>query len=219
VLHARAVFKDAACLYVVLPWCRGGDLFTVVASGAVALDESGLRSLTTQLLRLLAGLHDGGWAHGDICLENIVAAGDGTLKLIDFAQMRKVHDAHNPQNEVLMPWNVQTGREQCFPPESMTPPAGALRSAKKGDVYQFGCLIHQLLTGSPPFEAHEVNVWPRSEVLETGGCRATVEKLHGLGVPRLLGDFVGRLLAPDPARRPTAPEALAHPWVLGRVAR
>lgn len=220
VLQASAVFKDACHLYVVMEFCTSGDLFDQAVDG---VDEKTLRMWATRLLKVLQVLHHSGRMHGDICLENCVVAGESkTLKLIDCAQMIKAHAPGDTQNEMRVPRNIVTGRTLFRPPETVRPPVGAVSSAFKRDIYQAGCTLFALATLANPFETllEALSTTPREE-LPTGGCAASARKLLAC-VPAAssqLQDFLGCLLAPSPDKRPTASEALAHPWIAGPPAR
>jgi len=214
VLLPLAVFKDADYLYIVMPWCQRGDLFERLVN--VALDERALREWAVKKLRPLAELYHGGWAHGDLALENFLVADDDTAMIHDVAQAMQVHAPGAPQNEVPIPWYVRTGRMEFWPPEFWTlrGQGGATRSAKKGDVYQLGCIIFALAARRYTTRSRLYPFTLREDGLKT--CEASVQRLARLpGASPALQDFLGRLLAPDPEKRLSATGALAHPWITG----
>jgi len=231
VLQARAVFKDADYLYVFMEYCAAGDLYSIADARETSGNENALRLWAIQLLLVVQELHDSGWVHGDLCLENLVVTGEGSnvLKAIDFAQSFKVHAPGEPHNEVLVPRSKEwrTGRVKLWPPEMLNPPTGEKSPAKKRDMYMgVGCVLFMLAVSSYPFSEEEVlqPKRPRHEDPETGACWDSISRLWhwwpSASPPPSpeLQRFLGRLMAPDPNKRLSATEALAHPWIVRPVA-
>jgi len=214
---ASAVFKDADYLYVFMePYT--GDLFY----DAGEEHEQAVRTRATQLLQVLQVLHRSGRVHGDVCLEKVVVADESnTLRIVGYAHMMNVHAPGDTHNEAHVPRDRVTGRALLRPPETVSPPPGACSSAKKRDVYQAACTIFALATSVYPFATvcEALSPAPRAE-LPTGACAASVKKLRRYlpSASPELQDFLGRLIAPNPDRRLTATEALAHPWIAGPAA-
>jgi serine/threonine-protein kinase len=66
------------------------------------------------------------------------------------------------------------------------------------DWYSFGCVLHELLAGTPPFTGPTVDVVMRQHL------DAPPPPITRTDVPPELGDLVAHLLAKDPADRPTS---------------
>ena len=85
-----------------------------------------------------------GWVHRDVKPDNFLVADDGEIKLIDFALSRK-------QKSRLMKFfsrgNKVQGTRSYMAPEQIRGKAQDPRS----DIYSFGCVLHELLAGKPPF--------------------------------------------------------------------
>lgn len=66
---------DPDFIYAVLPFCNGGELFSVVESGG-AMDERECRHWFTQVLAGLSFLQSRYICHRDMSLENVLLDGD-----------------------------------------------------------------------------------------------------------------------------------------------
>lgn len=66
---------DADFIYAVLPFCNGGELFSVVESGG-AMDERECRHWFTQVIAGLSYLQSRYICHRDMSLENVLLDGD-----------------------------------------------------------------------------------------------------------------------------------------------
>jgi serine/threonine protein kinase len=225
VLKAFAVCKDADNIYVLMPRATKDLLDFVndlILLGQV-LNEEGLRMLGTQILTGVQGLHRNGRVHGDLSPENFVLAdrSPNALHIIDWGTTDIVHVPGDADSELLLPRTKCTGKKHCRAPETVNLDGRPLSSGKKRDCYQAGVVFFFLASRTYPFGEAELEEELRHPVsreeLPTGGCAASVRKLVKWrpGASPELQDFLGRLLAPNPDRRLTATEALAHPWMAG----
>ncbi|MBF0562150.1 MAG: protein kinase family protein [Alphaproteobacteria bacterium] len=69
---------------MVMPWIEGRSLGEVIKKLCLAKKQKGLASLTRVWARLCQELLSLGIAHGDLKHDNVLAAPDATLKLIDY---------------------------------------------------------------------------------------------------------------------------------------
>jgi serine/threonine protein kinase len=94
----------------------------------------------------IAHLHDRGWVHRDLKPENLLVDDAGGIKLIDLAL------AARPPGLLarMLPGSVKVqGSPSYMPPEQIR----GKRVDQRADAYAFGCLLHELVTGRPPFTA------------------------------------------------------------------
>mmetsp|Transcript_8667 Transcript_8667/g.8658 ORF Transcript_8667/g.8658 Transcript_8667/m.8658 type:complete len:195 (+) Transcript_8667:24-608(+) len=77
-------FEDEDCIYLVLEYCAGGELFSYIKSeGRLSEDET--RMLCSQLVDGIDYLHNRGILHRDLKLGNLLLSEDKTLlKIGDF---------------------------------------------------------------------------------------------------------------------------------------
>ena len=118
VLGSSEVLQDNACLYSVMPYCRGGDLFGIVLAaaeerqaneeleGAGGMSEPVARYWFRQLLFGLHYLQQKGICHRDLSLENILVDVNHCL-VIDMGMCLRVpyHCPNHPETAV----DVATG--------------------------------------------------------------------------------------------------------------
>jgi eukaryotic-like serine/threonine-protein kinase len=92
----------------------------------------------------LAFLHGEGFINGDLKPENVLLVGDQPI-IIDFGL-----SAHHPGRsgrEELEPQRGMSGTLPYMSPEQIR---GEFLDARS-DLYSFGCMLYELLTGAPPF--------------------------------------------------------------------
>lgn len=91
IIGTSEVLQDDKCIYTVLPYLGGGDLygrlmeFTGRAdqAGLAGFDETSARIWFRQILQAVNVLQKKGVCHRDICLENILLDNDDNVCLID----------------------------------------------------------------------------------------------------------------------------------------
>ena len=136
----------------------------------------------------------------DIKPENILFASEGErdVKLIDFGLSRK----HNPGEEE--PMRNPVGTAYYMAPELL-----AGRYTQACDVWSVGTIVYIQLCGYPPFNG-ETDPDIFAAIKRGRFCfppRAWASKSEEAK------EFVRFLLNADPEARPTAEEALRHPWL------
>ncbi|MEZ6071824.1 MAG: serine/threonine-protein kinase [Pirellulales bacterium] len=98
----------------------------------------------------LAHFNAQGWVHRDVKPDNFLADEEGHTRLIDFAL------AQRPKKGIAKLFGGRSkiqGTRSYMSPEQIRGQALDLRA----DVYSFGCTIHELLTGKPPFTGTSAN--------------------------------------------------------------
>ena len=146
------------------------------------------------LARGLAAAHRSGVLHRDIKPGNVVIAGDGTPKLLDFG-LALLLEHPGSARPVAM-----TGTPDYIAPELWRGEPATPRS----DVYSLGAVLYQLLTGRAPF-AH-VPDGELGEAVRTQDPPALADLVTELQPG--LGQLVQRCLARDSAQRPASADEL-----------
>ncbi len=165
-------------------------------SGPSHLSE--LRPILQGILEPLAALHAARIAHGDLKLENVLVGrgleGGFHVTLIDFAtdRLRQRPAVSNGHSGVLAVF----GSVKTIAPEQVR----GQRAEPATDVYAFGAMLYELLSGKPvfPFEAATDAAFAHiAKTPEPPSGRAP----RGW-VTREVDQFVLSLLVKDPSKRP-----------------
>ncbi len=187
---------DTLC-WLALELLDGVPLSALV--GERATPPAAVAATGARLARGLAALHAAGYVHCDVKADNVLvmygADTDGwpQVKLIDFGIAGRI--GAEPTDHAFI-----SGTPAYMAPERWT---GDQRLAPATDAYGLGCLLYELATGAPPFTGTLVE-------LAQAHCHHAPVKPSALGpVPPALEDIILRLLAKDPAERPSDLRALA----------
>ena len=182
--------------YLVMELVRGGDLAQLLRSHGLPPAEE-VADLAVQAARGLDAAHAAGIVHRDVKPANLLLSSEGELKITDFGIARM----SGSEQTGALTGPVLLGTAAYLSPEQVRGEAATPAS----DRYALGCVLYELLAGTPPFagEPHEV--------LDGHVHRDPVPvQEYRPDVPAGLADLVMMLLAKDPAARPaTAAEAEA----------
>lgn len=133
------VGETSAGLFFAMPAYTGETLRDRIAREGPLPPATAL-GLTGQLLRGLAAAHAAGITHRDLKPGNLIITADGTLKILDFglATVRDFEDASPATTPGTMAY---------MSPEQLS----AEPVNHRTDLWSAGVVLHELLTGKPPF--------------------------------------------------------------------
>jgi predicted Ser/Thr protein kinase len=143
-----------------------------------SLDPHAAVATATAIASALAAAHASGIVHRDLKPENVMRARDGQIKVLDFGLARTITpDPEAPTSARLTIEGVVVGTPGYMPPEQLEGrPVDA-----RADVYAFGVLLHELVTGRLPASGAPIS---------SGGT-----------IPPGLGSIITKSLALDPDAR------------------
>ena len=178
------------CALIVTELVDGGDLRTALMAGAAGL--AGDRAQKLRILRDvssgLAALHAVPIVHRDLKPDNILLTKSGQAKLADFGIARDLYDNNDGRGAHLT--TGQGGTQLYFAPEQWG--TGNTRITEKVDIFAFGLVINEVITGSP-------RDFPVRRFEDLSG-KMSHENPE-------LEDLVRTCLDPDPNGRPAASDA------------
>ncbi|KAG7810550.1 hypothetical protein KL921_003045 [Ogataea angusta] len=132
---------DDQKLYLILEYIPGGELFQHLAQRRF-LDEKSASFYVAQMALALRHLHEMGAVYRDLKPENCLLDKDGYLVLTDFGL------AKQPLDKSSENWcNSIIGTPEYCSPEVVRGDEYGVKT----DWWSLGCVMFDLLTGSPPF--------------------------------------------------------------------
>jgi Tol biopolymer transport system component len=202
---------------IVMELVEGPTLADRIEQGPIPADEA--LGIAMQIADALEAAHDKGIVHRDLKPANIKLRPDGTVKVLDFGIAKAFDPASlisGPQSPVMTTPVTQAGiilgtAAYMSPEQARGKPVD-----QRTDIWAFGCVLFEMLTGQPVFAGEDVSI-TLARVLErdtnldsipaaiSPAVRHTIalclrkdprKRLHSIGDVRLA--LTGEL-APDPA--------------------
>eukprot|EP00929_Paragymnodinium_shiwhaense_P078603 TRINITY_DN40764_c0_g1_i1.p1 TRINITY_DN40764_c0_g1~~TRINITY_DN40764_c0_g1_i1.p1 ORF type:complete len:521 (-),score=155.91 TRINITY_DN40764_c0_g1_i1:111-1673(-) len=190
------VYQTETQLHLVMECLTGGELFHKI-SRTKRQSEREVADAVRQMLLAASHVHSRGIVHRDLKPQNFLYAekDSNRLKLIDFG-LCKV-------------WDFKENMEDsCGTLKYMAPEVLQKKYTNKCDIWSLGVTTYTLLNGRTPFNG------------TMGSIKADIRKgvfLFNFGVSKEAKHFTEQLLHLDPDLRPSAQEALRHPWIVQQM--
>ncbi|KAI0752543.1 Pkinase-domain-containing protein [Daedaleopsis nitida] len=195
-------FETAHNLYLCFDLCTGGELFDrICAKGNYY--EADAAALVRTIMGAVKYIHECGIVHRDLKPENLLFRTkdeDADIMIADFGLSRVMDDEK---------FHLLT--EICGTPGYMAPEIFKKTGhGKPVDVWAMGVITYFLLCGYTPFDRDTQQ--QEMEAIIAGDYK--FEPLeYWDGVSDTARNFVRDCLTIDPTSRPTAAQALQHPWL------
>ena len=161
---------------------------------------SQLKSLLSALLDALQTLHERGIAHGDLHLANIllyrnVEGGHGVLLMDPGTDRLRAPIVHGLEG--LQVASATSPLATVSPEQLLGAPADP-----RSDVYSFGALLYEAVTGQPPFPGTDSVDVARAHLSQSPLAPSQAAPPGSVG--RDVDHFLAELMAKDPAKRPAS---------------
>src|SRR5580765_3343054 len=146
---------------LVMELVEGEDLSRRIARGAIPVDEA--LPYARQIAEALEAAHEQGIVHRDLKPANIKVRSDGTAKVLDFGLAKAMEPAAGSSPNVSQSPTLTTpamthagmllGTAAYMSPEQ----AKGRAADKRSDMWAFGCVLFEMLTGTRAFEGEDVS--------------------------------------------------------------
>jgi serine/threonine-protein kinase len=185
---------------LVMELVEGPTVADRIAEGPIPVDEA--LAMGRQITEALEAAHERGIVHRDLKPANVKVRPDGTVKVLDYGLAKAIEPtgelspgfsqsptittpAHTAQGAIL-------GTAAYMSPEQ----ARGKPTDRRTDIWAFGCVLFEMLTGSRAFEDEDVSM-TLSRVLQSD---ADLEALPA-DVPARVRRAIAVCLIKDPKRR------------------
>lgn len=190
---------SAGTPYFTMPYVDGQSLRARLAGGPLPIAVA--TSILRDVARALAYAHERGVVHRDIKPDNVLLS-RGTAMVTDFGIAKAIAaSATGPRGATLTQLGTALGTPAYMAPEQA---AGDPHTDHRADIYAFGCMAYELLTGRPPFEAKTPQRLLAAHMSETP---KPVTELRP-DAPPALARLVAECLEKEPDARPQSADAL-----------
>ena len=189
-------FEDTAGrLAIVMELVEGPTLADRISHGPLPLDEA--LAIARQVAAALEAAHDQGVVHRDLKPANVKVKDDGTVKVLDFGLAKAMDtasasgdatDSPTITSPAMTMQGVILGTAAYMSPEQ----ARGKRVDKRSDIWAFGCLSYEMVTGKRLFAGDDVT--------ETIAAVVKIEPDLNLA-PREVRRLLRKCLEKDPKKR------------------
>jgi Tol biopolymer transport system component len=152
---------QAAVRALVMELVEGEDLAQRIAGGAIPVAEA--LPIAKQMAEALETAHEQGIIHRDLKPANIKVRPDGTVKVLDFGLAKAMEPAGAASSSVSQSPTITTpamtqagmllGTAAYMSPEQ----ARGKTADKRADIWAFGCVLYEMLTGQRAFDGEGVS--------------------------------------------------------------
>jgi serine/threonine-protein kinase len=176
----------------------GQTLAELIAERRLPIDEA--LAIGRDVAEALQAAHQGGVVHRDLKPANIKVRADGSIKVLDFGLAKDLfaRPAMSSVDSPTLTSPAVTGNGLILGTAAYMSPEQAKGHPvdKRADVWAFGCVLFEMLTGARPFDGGTVTETLAAVVRDEPDW----SRLPA-GVPRQLQTLLRRCLHKDPARR------------------
>jgi eukaryotic-like serine/threonine-protein kinase len=138
--------QDESAGYLILEYVPGETLAQRIAREPLNMEEA--LSIGRQVAKAVSAAHEKSIVHRDLKPGNIKITPEGKVKVLDFGLAKaSVREEKNIDNTVTQPGRVM-GTPAYMSPEQ----ACAKPTDQRSDIWSFGCLVYEMLSGHLPFD-------------------------------------------------------------------
>jgi beta-lactam-binding protein with PASTA domain/tRNA A-37 threonylcarbamoyl transferase component Bud32 len=190
--------SDNGTYFIVMEYIDGRPLDDIIRREGVLLPERAAE-IASDIAEALHKAHGGGLVHRDIKPSNVMITSGGQTKVTDFGIARAV--ASDGEQTVTQTGMVIGTASYLSPEQAQGNPVDA-----RSDVYSLGCVLYEMLTGSPPFQGESPLAIAYKHVREDPPPPSHANP----DVPAALDAIVMKALAKNPENRFSSALEMKH---------
>jgi len=206
-VHEFGITDDGRA-YMVMRLLRGQTLRQILdARSDPADDQPRLLTAFLQACQAVAAAHDAGVIHRDLKPSNVMVGEYSLVTVMDWGLAKVLAERESSDQGVLHESPGDAPHTVCgtlfgtpgyLAPEQARGETEAID--RRSDVFGLGCILCEILTGSPPFRGDgPADAWRRAA---TGDTAEALARLKSSGGPESVVRLARRCLAADRAARP-----------------
>jgi serine/threonine protein kinase len=194
IITIHEIDTAAGVTFIAMEFVDGRTLDQVIARRGLRFTEA--LKYAVQITDALAAAHGIGIVHRDLKPANIMIAGKGQIKVLDFGLAKLTPSATAPSDATVTiqsDTGLLVGTAAYMSPEQ----AQAQPIDVRSDIFSFGVVLYEMLTGRRPFAGDtKLSILNAVVNQEPPPVKQIVE-----GLPPELDRIAARCLRKDPARR------------------
>ncbi|KAK6204796.1 kinase-like domain-containing protein [Scheffersomyces amazonensis] len=190
VTHYYGSFLNDTKLWIIMDYCAGGSLRTLLKAGV--FEERYVGIILRELLLGLSSVHKMGVIHRDLKAANVLITKEGKVQLCDFGVATKI-TSHALKRTTM------AGTPYWMAPEVIR--KGDTYNSK-ADIWSLGITIYEIATGNPPYCDRDAD-WAMQMI-----SKSTPPRLEGREYSPALKECIALCLDENPDERPSADDLM-----------
>jgi Tol biopolymer transport system component len=205
IAHIHGLEENGGVRTLVMELVEGDDLSQRIARGPIPLDDA--LAIARQIAEALEAAHEQGIIHRDLKPANIKLRADDVVKVLDFGLAKAMESgvgnresgvAHALANSPTITSPAMTMRGVILGTAAYMAPEQAKGKPvdKRADIWAFGCVVYEMLTGRRAFAGDDVSTTLAAVLLKEPDWQAVPA-----ATPAALNRLLRRCLTKDPKAR------------------